>query len=253
MKTLKLMIALMFTLTLSAQSVYNLTYLDVPIQEIGKFVQLHNTITDMTVEKRGDFGSEFLFTHFQGSGPNVVIWTNYATVEDVYNDERVNAIGATWEALPEDERGEFEDLVRQYLPYWTGHSDEIRTVDYEKNVLFSEDMDWDTNFLILLMDYSTTGEAGPAFNNWITKPQVEAGVLLSGGFSTHLSGAGSDLQVWSLYPDMMTYAKSFSVSGDVEARKAFFGAVGGSHTDTMYRNQGYTNGGKFNLSGPNRE
>ena len=81
MKTIKLMIALMFTLTLSAQSVYNLTYLDVPIQEIGKFVQLHNTITDMTVEKRGDFSSEFLFTHFQGSGPNDVNWTNYSTVD----------------------------------------------------------------------------------------------------------------------------------------------------------------------------
>jgi hypothetical protein len=76
MKTIKILFALFFINSISAQQVANFTYLDVPTQEIGKFVRLHKEITDMTIENR-EFQNHWLLTHFQGSGSNVVIWSNY--------------------------------------------------------------------------------------------------------------------------------------------------------------------------------
>ena len=98
MKILKLALALMVTFTVSAQQVANFTYLDVPTQEIGKFVRLHKEITDMTIENR-EFQNHWLLTHFQGSGSNVVIWSNYPTVEDVYKDNAI-AVSYTHLTLP---------------------------------------------------------------------------------------------------------------------------------------------------------
>ena len=65
MKILKLAFAIMVSFTVSAQQVANFTYLDVPTQEIGKFVRLHKEITDMTIENR-EFQNHWLLTHFQG-------------------------------------------------------------------------------------------------------------------------------------------------------------------------------------------
>jgi hypothetical protein len=258
MRIINSILAIAFSISLSSQGVYNLTYLDIPTQEISTFINLHDKITDMSFENREGVMNEFVFTHFQGAGKGVVIWSNYASVEDVYKDVRLQSVRKTWESLEGEEKEDFEKMVAEYLPYWNGHTDEIRNVDYQNNVLFSDDWDWDTRFLILMGDYPTTGdtnEAGAAFNTWVTKPQMDAGFLGSGGFSTHLSGSGSDLQVWSLYPDMMSYAKSFSVTGDTEARRTFWTNVGGTHIDNMYRHVGNVNRqtGKFNLAGPNRE
>ena len=83
MKAIKIFFAFLFTYSISAQGVANFTYLDVPTQEIGNFIRLHKQVTDMTMENR-EFQNHWLLTHFQGSGPNVVIWSNYPTVEDVY-------------------------------------------------------------------------------------------------------------------------------------------------------------------------
>ena len=52
MKTIKIFCALFIINSISAQQVANFTYLDVPTQEIGKFVRLHKEITDMTVKQR---------------------------------------------------------------------------------------------------------------------------------------------------------------------------------------------------------
>ena len=258
MRIINSTLAIAFTISLSSQGVYNLTYLDIPTQEISTFINLHDKITDMTFQNREGVMNEFVFTHFQGAGPGVMIWSNYGTVEDVYKDVRLQAVRKTWESLEGEDKENFEKMVSEYLPFWNGHTDEIRNVDYQANVLFSENWDWDTRFLLLMGDYSTTGntnEAGAAFNTWITQPQMEAGVLGSGGFSTHLSGSGSDLQVWSLYVDMPTYAQSFSIQGDADARRTFWTNVGGTHVDNMYRHVGNVNTqtGKFNLAGPNRE
>ena len=55
MKKINLIIMLLATLTMSAQGIMEATYLDVPASKIGKFVELHKTITDMSMgEERTD-------------------------------------------------------------------------------------------------------------------------------------------------------------------------------------------------------
>ena len=156
MKTIKLILALAFTFSLSSQAVYNLTYLEIPTQEISTFINLHDKITDMSFENREGVMNEFVFTHFQGAGKGVVIWSNYASVEDVYKDVRLQSVRKTWESLEGEEKENFEKMVGEYLPYWNVHTDEIRNVDYQNNVLFSDDWDWDTGFLILRLNQLRT-------------------------------------------------------------------------------------------------
>ena len=103
MKIIKTLIActLAFaTTSISAQQVGNFTFLDVPTQELGKFIRLHKQVTDMTMEYR-EHQNHWLLTHFQGSGSNVVIWSNYPSVEEVYKDNaRTNAINSGGKLIP---------------------------------------------------------------------------------------------------------------------------------------------------------
>ena len=115
MKKIKIMVALALAfastgITAQEQQVANFTFLDVPTQEIGKFIRLHKQVTDMTMEYR-EHQNHWLLTHFQGSGSNVVIWSNYPSVEEVYKDNALAAIGKKWEALEGQEKEEFEKLV----------------------------------------------------------------------------------------------------------------------------------------------
>ena len=255
MKAIKIFFALLFTYSISAQGVANFTYLDVPTQEIGNFIRLHKQVTDMTMENR-EFQNHWLLTHFQGSGPNVVIWSNYPTVEDVYKDNAIEAIGKTWQSLPEEEREDFEKLVSEYLSYWNGHTDEIRVIDWENNVRHAEDHDWDSRFFVLFGNYQTTSGntemVGDAFNKWLIFPGIEDGSVQSGGFSTHLSGAGSDIQVWTIHANLDNYVKSISLQGNTEGRSEFWQNVEGTHSDDMYVHRGHVVDGKFDLAGPDQ-
>ena len=253
-KTLIIILAFVATAT-NAQGVGNFTYLDVPTQEIGKFVRLHKQVTDMTIEHR-EFKNHWLLTHFQGSGPNVVIWSNYPSVEDVYKDNALGAIGKTWESLEGEGKASFETLVSEYLAYWNGHTDEIRTIDWDNNVRHSEDMDWDTRFFVLFGNYQTTGNTeivGDAFNNWLIFPGIEDGSVQSGGFSSHLSGGGSDLQVWTIHSTLEEYVNSISLQGNAEGRSTFWENVEGNHSDNMFVHRGHVVDGKFDLAGPDKE
>ena len=253
MKATKIFFAFLFTYSISAQGVANFTYIDVPTQEIGNFIRLHKQVTDMTMENR-EFQNHWLLTHFQGSGPNVVIWSNYPTVEDVYKDNAIEAIGKTWQSLPEEEREDFEKLVSEYLSYWNGHTDEIRVIDWENNVRHAEDHDWDSRFFVLFGNYQTTSGntemVGDAFNKWLIFPGIEDGSVQSGGFSTHLSGAGSDIQVWTIHANLDNYVKSISLQGNTEGRSEFWQNVEGTHSDDMYVHRGHVVDGKFDLAGP---
>ena len=255
MKKIFTIIIAFATTAISAQQVGSFTYLDVPTQEIGKFIRLHKQVTDMTIENR-EFKNHWLLTHFQGSGANVVIWSNYPTVEDVYKDSALGAIGKTLESLEGERKARFEKLVTEYLAYWNGHTDEIRTIDWDNNVRHSEDMDWDTRFFVLFGNYQTTGNTeivGDAFNNWLIFPGIEDGLVQSGGFSSHLSGGGSDLQVWTIHSTLEEYVNSISLQGNAEGRSTFWENVEGNHSDNMFVHRGHVVDGKFDLAGPDKE
>ena len=77
------------------------------------------------------------------------------------------------------------------------------------------------------------------------------GSVQSGGFSSHLSGSGTDLQVWTIHSTLDNYVNSISLQGNTEGRSTFWQNVAGNHTDNMYVHRGHVVNGKFDLAGPN--
>ena len=258
MKTLKLFFTLLFTIaaTAQAETVMNLSYLDIPIQKIGRFMELHEQVTNMQLGEKRTLQGQWVMSHYYGSGPTIVVQDNYASAEDAVNDDAWIHVGEKWEAASEEERKEMESIVSEYSAFWNGHTDEIRTIDWDNNVRHSEDMDWDTRFFVLFGNYQTTGNTeivGDAFNNWLIFPGIEDGSVQSGGFSSHLSGGGSDLQVWTIHSTLEEYVNSISLQGNAEGRSTFWENVEGNHSDNMFVHRGHVVDGKFDLAGPDKE
>ncbi len=55
---------LLTTLTMSAQQIIESTYLDVPATKIGKVVELHKTITDMSMGEERTLQSQWVYRHW---------------------------------------------------------------------------------------------------------------------------------------------------------------------------------------------
>ena len=127
MKTLKLFITLFFTIAASAQAetVMNLSYLDVPIQKIGRFMELHEQVTNMQLGDKRTLTGQWVVSHYYGSGPTIVVQDNYSSAEDAVNDDPWIHVGEKWEAASEEERKEMQSIVSEYTSFWNGHTDDV--------------------------------------------------------------------------------------------------------------------------------
>ena len=252
MKTIKLFITLFFTIAASAQAetVMNLSYLDVPIQKIGRFMELHEQVTNMQLGDKRTLTGQWVVSHYYGSGPTIVVQDNYSSAEDAVNDDPWIHVGEKWEAASEEERKEMQSIVSEYTSFWNGHTDEMRRVDWENNHIVGENIDSSGYFILVIGKYNTTGNQGAmaqAYHDWVTIPTVEAGVGMFGNFSFHLTGSGSDVMVATGYKNMHDFATSLenASSGPAEARQKFWSLVEGDHEDQIYIHQGHISGGKF--------
>ena len=106
MKILKALCAIFITLSVSAQAetVMNLSYLDVPIQKIGRFMELHEQVTNMALGEKRTLQGQWVVSHYYGSGPTIVVQDNYANANDAINDDPWVHIREKWQAANEEER-----------------------------------------------------------------------------------------------------------------------------------------------------
>lgn len=256
MKILKALCAIFITLSVSAQAetVMNLTYLDVPIQKIGRFMELHEQVTNMALGDKRTLQGQWVVSHYYGSGPTIVVQDNYANANDAINDDPWVHIREKWQAADEEERKEMGAIVQEYQSFWNGHTDEMRRIDWENNHIVNSELAesgaWDTNFILVIGKYNTSGnqgEMGQAYHDWVTKPSVEAGISMAGNFSFHLTGSGSDVMVANAYKSMHDFATGLenATSGPAEARQKFWSLVEGDHEDQIYIHQGHIVNGKF--------
>ena len=120
-----------------------------------------------------------------------------------------------------------------------------------------ENVDWDIPFVLVVGNYNVNKPnasiAGNAFMEWRTKPGVEKGLQLGGGYTTHFSGSGPDLQLFSGFKNIVDFAKSVSTDdvSNSEASSAFWAEITGDHEDQIYIHVGHLVDGKFDLAGPN--
>ncbi len=259
MKTIKTIFALLFVLSISAQEerIWDVTYYDIPADQIGEFVQTHASFMNISANEDSKIIGQWVYRHWYGSGPTVVVYTSYGSAADAVNNDPWAGFREAWQAGTDEEKKELESLAQKYAGYLGNHSDEIRTYNTE-NFVAKEDVDWDTNFVFVVGNYNTkSGDwniLGQAFMNWQTKPGVEKGLQLGGGYSTHFSGTSYDVQVFQAYPTIVDFAKAISSENvaDAEFAPAFWEEVSGDHNDQIYVHVGHLVDGKFDLAGPNR-
>ena len=89
--------------------------------------------------------------------------------------------------------------------------------------------------------------------NWQTKPGVEKGLQLGGGYTVHFSGSGYDVQVFQGFANINDFAKAISSENVADSQYApdFWAEVAGDHEDQIYVHVGHLVDGKFDLAGPN--
>jgi hypothetical protein len=257
MKILKTILALFISLTVTAQAVQDITYFDIPTDQVGEFVQTHKKFMDATMNDERKVQGQWVYRHFYGSGASVAVFTDFANINDAVNDDPWASFRSKWQSSNEDERKELEALGQKYASFLVNHSDDIRSFNFENNFVGKENVDWDIPFILVVGNYNVNKPnasiAGNAFMEWRTKPGVGKGLQLGGGYTTHFSGSGPDLQLFSGFKNIVDFAKSVSTDdvSNSEASSAFWSEITGDHEDQIYIHVGHLVNGKFDLAGPN--
>jgi hypothetical protein len=179
-----------------------------------------------------------------------MVQDNFNNANDALNDDPWVHVREKWQASSEEERKEMGAIVSEYQSFWNGHTDEMRRIDWENNHVYSEEADFNSNFILVVGKYNTSGnqgEMGQAYHDWVTVPAVESGVALAGNFSFHLTGSGPDVMVVNAYASMHEFATGLegATSDTSDARKKFWSLVEGDHEDQILIHQGHIVDGKF--------
>lgn len=256
MKNLLFMLAVLITFTTSAQSIVEVTYLDMPATKIGRFVELHKEMLEtMNGDQRTSKG-HWVYRHWYGSGAAIVIYEVYDSAEDCVNDNPLAAFQQNVAKLPEEERAKMAEKFQEWWSHYDGHWDEMRVLDMENFHVTKENVDWDKPFVFVAGQYNAENiaEAANAYLDWQIRPGVAEGPIMGGGVSSHFKGAGLDIEVYQSYESLVEFAKHVESgsAGNAEARRTFWSNIQGQHSDQIYLHIGHMENGVFNLAGPNR-
>ena len=240
---------------LTAQSIIEITYLDVPAVKINKFLELHKKIADFSQGEGRTIKGHWVYRHWYGSGASIVIYDQFDSATDAVNDDSRKAYETNLKKLKKKEQEEMNAAFAEWWSFFKGHWDELRQINYENYFVSKENVDWDIPYVFVVGDYNTNGnlaEFGKAYMDWQIIPGVKEGSLLAGGASAHYKGEGADAQFFSAYTDITEFASVVSSQGTAnpEARSKFWNMVDGDHSDQIYLHIGHMNDeGVFDLAG----
>jgi hypothetical protein len=254
MKKVSLLFVLFISFAVSAQSVINNTYLDVPANEISDFLQLHKKVVDMSNGEGRTIGTHWVYRHWYGSDHSIMLADLYPTVEAAVKDDFWSVLNANIEKLSENDKKEMQAVVKKWWSYWNNHTDEIRSINWDNNWIGKENLNLDIPYVFVVGSYNSNAgnqDLIDAYMEWNVKPGVEKGVMLYGGATSHNIGSGSDVQLWSAYTDIAEFAVSNGPNGQVNSEFApkFWSLVEGAHNDQIYIHAGHTINKEFNFAG----
>ena len=259
MKQLNLFFALLMCVGfLNAQnnnpSIVEITYLDIHPSKISTFVKLHKEVIDMTMGEGRTIQDSWVYRHWYGSGATIIIMDIFASAEDALKDDAFAVMNKNMKDKTDKEKEAFRAVFQEWWSFYDGHWDEMRTYNPMANFVAKENVDWDIPFVFVVGSYNTKGnmkEMGDAYMNWQTRPNVEKGLQLGGGYTSHFKGSGSDLQFFGGYKNIKEFAETVSTqsSDNPEDAKKFWSAVSGPHEDQIYVHVGHLENGEFNLAG----
>ena len=257
MKKINLIMLLLFSIAISAQNVMNNSYLDVPLNKVNDFLELHKKVVDMSNGEGRTIGNHWVYRHWYGNDHSIMLGDIYPSAEAAVKDDFWGVLNKNIDALPDDKKKEMQDVVGKWWAYHNNHTDEMRSVDWEKNWLGKENLDLDIPYVFVVGSYNSNAgnqEIIDAYMEWSVKPGVEKGVMLYGGGTSHFIGSGSDVQLWSAYTNIADFAEANGPNSqrNTEAAPKFWSLVEGAHSDQIYIHVGHTIEKKFNLAGKDK-
>ena len=104
MKKVSLIFVLLISFVVSGQSVITNTYLDVPANEIGKFLQLHKKVVDMSNGESRTINIHWVYRHWYGSDHSIMLADIYPDIEAAVKDDFWGALNANIDKLSMKEK-----------------------------------------------------------------------------------------------------------------------------------------------------
>ena len=254
MKKLIFILAVFGSTFINAQSVIETTFVEVPLAEIDNFIELHKKVTDMAQGEGRTIKGHWAYRHWYGSGASIVLYDQFDSKADAINDDFRAVYGANYAKLSEEAQKEMDAVFTEWWAYFDGHTDEMRTINYEKYYVSKDAVDWDIPYVFIVGHYNTSGsiaDLADAYMDWQARPLVKEGLQLAGGASAHYKGAGSDAQFFSAFENLVDFATTASGQGsdNTAARDTFWSLVGEGHEDQIYIHVGHLVDGVFDLAG----
>ena len=63
------------------------TYVDVPLNKVQRFIELHKKVTDLSQGEGRTIQEHWVYRHWYGSGAAIVIYDQYNSAQDATNDD----------------------------------------------------------------------------------------------------------------------------------------------------------------------
>tara|TARA_B100002019_G_scaffold279069_1_gene280562 strand:- start:777 stop:1661 length:885 start_codon:yes stop_codon:yes gene_type:complete len=246
LKTMKSFLSIIVALACMithAQTVMNITYIDVPREQADEFLELHVKFSNLSMSDERKLTGHGIFTHAFAGDYTFALYDFYASAADIDADADLanEVLQKNVKAMELDDEAQ-QAMNEQYFKYFRmyaeNHTDQIRIVN--EDVFYESDFhDWTTTKVVTVGKYGVKWGQGSAFRDAWNAGQFEnykndEGVTAVYG-TNHLYGSGLGLHIYTFYKDWNAFAAfetaNFGQPMDDNGR-AFWSAVD-AHEDEI--------------------
>jgi len=101
------------TYFVSGQTVMESTYVDVPLNKVQRFIELHKKVTDLYQGEDRTVQGHWVYRHWYGSGAAILIYDEYNSAQDAI-DDNFNAAYKKNEGLSADAKKEMDTIFTEW-------------------------------------------------------------------------------------------------------------------------------------------
>ena len=110
------------------------TYVDIPLNKVQRFIQLHKKVTDLSQGEGRTVQGHWVYRHWYGSGAAIVIYDQYNSAQDATNDDFKAVYAKNYEALSAEDKKEMDAVFTEWWSFYNGHWDEMQVINYKKRL-----------------------------------------------------------------------------------------------------------------------
>ena len=197
-----------------AQTVMNITYVDVPREHADEFMELHVKFPNLSMSDERKLTGHGIFAHAFAGDYTFALYDFYASAADINADADLanEVLQKNVKAMELDDKAQ-QAMNEQYFKYLRmyaeNHTDQIRIAN-ESVFYESESHDWSTTKVVTVGKYNVKWGQGSAFRDAWNTGQFEnykndEGITAVYG-TNHLYGSGLGLHIYTFYKDWNAFA-----------------------------------------------